>query len=89
MLRKYPSIKRINSSLRIRSYSTTKNDPAITLYEKDQLSKLPFFEESNIERDPIRTNKTYTRERKDYIRNKINAVKSVVGTNHNDLPYLS
>ena len=89
MLRKYPSIKRINSSLRIRSYSTTKNDPAITLYEKDQLSKLPFFEESNIERDPIRTNKTYTRERKDYIRNKINAVKSVVGINHNDLPYLS
>lgn len=89
MLIRYPTIKRIHISFRIRLYSTTNKDPLVTPYERDQLSKLPFFEESNIERDPIQTNKTYTKEKKIYIRKKINAVKSVVGTNPNDLPFLS
>ena len=89
MLIKYPSITGINVTFGLRLYSTTKYGPTLTLYEKDQLSKLPVFEESNIERDPIQTNKTYTKQKKDYIRNKIAAVKSVVGTNKNGLPYLS
>jgi len=76
---------------KLRPYSTKNNNNnyVITSIEKDQLAKLPFFDESNIDRDPLKTVKSITRQRKQYLQKKNDVVQSIVGINSKDHPYLS
>ncbi|SMN20946.1 similar to Saccharomyces cerevisiae YBR163W EXO5 Mitochondrial 5'-3' exonuclease and sliding exonuclease, required for mitochondrial genome maintenance [Maudiozyma saulgeensis] len=75
-------------SLGRRLYSSNQSN-IITSYEKDQLTKLPFFNESNIETDPLQTIKNITRQKKEYLKKKNDIVESIIGINSNDPPYLS